>query len=391
MGQKPLAGIRVLELARILAGPWAGQLLADLGADVIKVERPGSGDDTRAWGPPFIKAANGGHIDSAYFHCCNRGKRSIELDMAVEQDRNAIIRLAKRSDVLIENFKTGGLAKYGLDHDSLKKANPKLVYCSITGFGQNGPYAGLASYDFMIQGMSGIMDLTGEPDGEPQKIGVAFADIFTALYSVIAIQAALVLRTGEGKGCHIDMSLLDCMSGVLANQALNHFAGDTPRRMGNVHPNISPYQVFPSADGPVIIAVGNDQQFAALCGLLGTDSLVNSPDYSTNEMRVRNRLQLSDKLGTATIQWKRNKLLESLEKCNIAAAPINSVAEAFGDPQMVHRGMKAMLQNPEAIDGLVPTLRTPIMVDGGIWMDNRPAPKLGEHTQEIFDELSEDS
>src|SRR3712207_531883 len=247
---KPLDGVRVLELARILAGPWVGQLLADLGADVVKVERPGAGDDTRGWGPPFVEADDGGDLSAAYFHSCNRGKRSIAADFETPEGQELVRKLSEHADVVIENFKVGGLKKYGLDYESLKKLNPRLVYCSITGFGQDGPYASRAGYDFMIQGMGGIMDLTGASDGEPQKVGVAYADIFTGLYSVVAIQAALRRREEIGEGSHIDMALLDTQVGVLANQAMNFLAsGVPPRRMGNAHPNIVPYQVFPASDG----------------------------------------------------------------------------------------------------------------------------------------------
>nr|MDP8994752.1 CoA transferase [Pseudomonadota bacterium] len=262
---KPLAGLRVLELARILAGPWAGQLLADLGAEVVKVERLGSGDDTRGWGPPF--APDGA---AAYFHSCNRGKKSVAVDLETADGQAQVRALAAEADVLIENFKVGGLKKYGLDYERLKAVNPGLVYCSITGFGQTGPYAARAGYDFMIQGMGGIMALTGAPEGEPQKVGVAYADIFTGLYAAVAILAALRRRDETGEGCHIDMALLDCQVGVLANQAMNYLAsGRSPPRMGNAHPNIVPYQVFPVAEGYAIVAVGNDAQFTRFCAVLG--------------------------------------------------------------------------------------------------------------------------
>ena len=264
---KPLEGVRVVELARILAGPWIGQTLADLGAEVIKVESP-EGDDTRTWGPPYIETE--GERAAAYYHACNRGKRSVVADFTTPEGQKLVRRLAETSDVLIENFKVGGLAKYGLDYAALNAVNPRLIYCSVTGFGQTGPYAQRAGYDFMIQGMAGIMDLTGDPQGEPQKMGVAFADIFTGVYGVVAIQAALLQRARTGLGQHIDMALLDCMSGVLANQAMNYLAsGVAPTRLGNSHPNIAPYQTFAVADGHIIIAVGNDQQFLRLCGVLG--------------------------------------------------------------------------------------------------------------------------
>src|SRR5437588_9688030 len=282
----PLAGLRVLELARILAGPWAGQLLADLGADVIKVERKGPGDDTRGWGPPFVEAADGGPLGSAYFHATNRGKRSIELDFENEEGRRIVRKLAARSDVLIENFKVGGLAKFGLDYASLSKDMPQLIYCSVTGFGQSGPYAARAGYDLMAQGMGGIMDLTGIPEGEPQRTGVPVADIFTGVYSAVGILAALIERGRTGRGCLVDTALLDSQIGVLANQALNYLvSGKVPTRIGNAHPNIVPYQVFPVADGHIIIATGNDNQFSKLCTILGEPKLAAQPDYLVNSDR----------------------------------------------------------------------------------------------------------
>src|SRR5919107_6140911 len=280
---KPLEGLKVLELARILAGPWVGQLLADLGADVVKVERPGAGDDTRGWGPPFIEGAEGEDLSAAYFHSCNRGKRSIAADFETPEGQELVRRLASQADVVIENFKVGGLKKYGLDYESLKQVNPRLIYCSITGFGQTGPYAPRAGYDFIIQAMGGIMDLTGEPGGEPQKPGVAFADIFTGIYAVIGILAALRQREATGEGCHLDMALLDTQTSVLANQAMNYLAaGHLPRRMGNAHPNIVPYGVFPVADGHVIVAGGNNGQFAKFTRVLGEPALARDPRFATN-------------------------------------------------------------------------------------------------------------
>ena len=274
----PLAGLRVLELARILAGPWAGQILADLGADVIKVERTGAGDDTRGWGPPFVPAADGGHLGAAYFHGTNRGKRSIELDFESEDGRRIVRKLAARSDVLLENFKVGNLAKFGLDYASLAPENPRLIYCSVTGFGQTGPYATRAGYDLMAQGMGGFMDLTGNPDGEPLRAGVPVSDIFTGVYSAIGILAALARREKTGRGGYVDTALIDSTVGVLANQALNYLiSGKVPHRMGNAHPNITPYQVFPVADGHIIIASGNDSQFAKLCAVLGEPDACQGP------------------------------------------------------------------------------------------------------------------
>jgi crotonobetainyl-CoA:carnitine CoA-transferase CaiB-like acyl-CoA transferase len=293
----PLAGLKVVELARILAGPWCGQTLADLGADVIKVEAP-EGDDTRKWGPPFVAGADGSRLDAAYFHACNRGKRSVIADYRNPDDLEFVHALIADADVVIENFKTGGLAKYGLDYASLSARYPRLVYCSVTGFGQQGPYAERAGYDAMIQGMSGIMSLTGEPNGEPQKIGVAFADIFTGVYAVIAVQAALAQRERTGRGQHVDMALLDVMVGVLANQAMNYLvSGQVPHRYGNAHPNIVPYQVCAVADGHVMLAVGNDGQFQRLCDVLGAKDLAQDPRYQTNEGRVIHRTDLMPALG----------------------------------------------------------------------------------------------
>ena len=287
MSAGALAGLRVVELARVLAGPTTGQTLADLGADVIKVESPG-GDETRAWGPPFIDTD--GEPSAAYFHSCNRGKRSIVADFATDRGREIVRRLTARADVLIENFKVGGLAKFGLDYDSLHGLNPRLIYCSVTGFGQTGPYAKRAGYDFLIQGMSGIMSITGEPDGSPQKAGVAIADLFTGLYGVIAIEAALIERERSGRGQHLDLALFDSMSAMLANQAMNYLAsGKSPRRMGNAHVNLAPYQTLPVADGWLIVAVGNDGQFARLCGVLGLETLAVDPRFATNPGRVTNR------------------------------------------------------------------------------------------------------
>src|SRR5882672_5334599 len=319
----PLADVRVLELARILAGPWAGQLLADLGADVIKVERKGTGDDTRGWGPPFVEGADGKHIGAAYYHSANRGKRSIELDFESEDGRRIVRKLAARSDILIENFKVGGLAKFGLDYASLSVINPRLIYCSVTGFGQSGPYASRAGYDLMAQGMGGFMSLTGAPDGEPTRAGVPIADIFTGVYSVVGVLAALAAREKTGRGCHVDTALVDTQVGVLANQALNYLvSGTLPERIGNAHPNIVPYQVFPAADGHVIIASGNDGQFAKLCGVLGEPGLAQDPTYKTNADRVMNRDKLIAHLSGLTKRLTRADILKRLEAVNVPAGPI---------------------------------------------------------------------
>ncbi|MBN8887216.1 MAG: CoA transferase [Rudaea sp.] len=379
MSTAPLAGLRVVELARILAGPWLGQTLADLGADVIKVESP-AGDDTRTWGPPFIE--NGDEKTAAYFHACNRGKRSIVVDFASAEGRERVRELAATADVLIENFKVGGLSKYGLDYTSLAVLNPRLVYCSITGFGQTGPYAPRAGYDFMIQGMSGIMDLTGDPAGEPQKIGVAFADIFTGLYGVVAVQAALIAREKTGRGQHIDMALFDCMTGVLANQAMNYLAsGETPRRLGNAHPNIAPYQTFPVADGHIIIAAGNDAQFVRLCRLLDLAALAEDARFATNAQRVQRRDELAELLAAATRQRLRTDLLAALDAAGVPAGPINSVADVFADAQFQAREMR--VEN----DG-IPGLRTPIRMSESALAANRRSPRLGEHDAEVRAELA---
>jgi crotonobetainyl-CoA:carnitine CoA-transferase CaiB-like acyl-CoA transferase len=370
---QPLAGVKVLELARILAGPWAGQLLADLGADVVKVERPGTGDDTRHWGPPF--APDGA---AAYFHGCNRGKKSVAIDLESEEGRAEVRSLAARTDVLIENFKVGGLAKYGLDHASLSALNPRLIYCSITGFGQDGPYASRAGYDFMIQGMGGIMDLTGDPRGEPQKIGVAFADIFTGVYAATAILAALRGREATGKGCWIDMALLDTQVAVLANQAMNYLLSGTPtRRLGNAHPNIAPYQTFALADGHVILAVGNDAQFRRLCELLGLGDLAEDPRFLTNSDRVAHRDALASALAPALALRRKEELLAVLAAAGVPAGPINDVAQVFADPQVEARGLRIEREG-------IPGVASPIVIDGVRQVAAAASPRLDEDRGEVL-------
>ena len=386
----PLTGLRVLELARILAGPWAGQILADLGADVIKVERKGAGDDTRGWGPPFVKAADGGHLGAAYFHATNRGKRSIELDFETEDGQRIVRKLAARSDVLIENFKVGGLAKFGLDYARLGNENPRLIYCSVTGFGQDGPYAPRAGYDLMAQGMGGIMGLTGFADGEPTRIGVPVADIFTGVYSVIGILAALARREKTGRGGLVDTALLDSQVGVLANQALNYLvSGEPPQRIGNAHPNVVPYQVFPVADGHVIIAVGNDRQFAKLCQVLGEPALAEEPDYRTNTDRLNNRPALIARLTPLTARFARADLLVQLEAVQVPSGPINMLDQVFADRQVTHRGMRIDPPSAAAAAGTIPGVRTPIMLDGEAMAATDPSPRLGEHTAAILREIGE--
>ncbi len=383
--QKPLEGIRVLELARILAGPWAGQLLADLGAEVIKVERPGSGDDTRSWGPPFVTGENGESLSSAYYHATNRGKRSVALELDSETGQAAVRALAERSDVVIENFKVGGLAKYGLDYESLKAVNPRLVYCSITGFGQTGPYAPRAGYDFLIQGMGGLMSVTGQPDGEPLKVGVAIADITTGLYASNAILAALRRRDLTGEGAHIDMALLDCQVALLCNQAMNYLVSEQPpSRLGNAHPNVVPYQVFPAADGHLIIAVGNDGQFARLCAVLGADDLAAHPDYKTNEGRVRQREALCARIAELTSRLSRADLLAALERQGVPAGPINDIGEVFADPQVVARGMRGDLKAGQTT---IPTVACPIVMDGERMIAAAASPRLGQDSEAVLSEL----
>ena len=366
----PLKGIKVLELARVLAGPWAGQTLADLGATVIKVESP-QGDETRGWGAPVTDDGT-----AAYFHACNRGKRSIALDFRNADDLALVRDLAREADVVIENFKVGGLAKFGLDYASLSADNPALVYCSVTGFGQDGPYAPRAGYDFIIQAMSGIMDITGEVDGPPIKPGVAYADIFTGLYSTIAIQSALLARQSTGRGDYIDMALFDTQVGVLANQASTYLmTGAVPHRMGNAHPSIVPYQVFESADAPFVIACGNDGQFVKLCEALG-QTYHQDPRFVTNKDRLDHRAELVALMEPVLAALPRDEILARLEVAGVPAGPINTVAEAFDDPQIRHRGMKTDI-------GGTPYLRNPIRFGAlEMPMDQSP-PALDQHGDDI--------
>ncbi|WP_136652101.1 CaiB/BaiF CoA transferase family protein [Paracoccus aeridis] len=372
-GAAPLQKLRVVELARILAGPWIGQTLADLGAEVIKVEAP-EGDDTRRWGPPFIdRPRPDGTTErvAAYFHAANRGKTSITCDFTNADDLARLKDLIATADVVVENFKVGGLKRFGLDYDSLAALNPRLVYASVTGFGQTGPRATQPGYDFLVQGMSGIMDLTGEPGGEPQKVGVAWIDIFTGLYGVIGIQAALAERERSGKGQHVDLSLLDVGVAVLANQAMNYLIGGTvPQRLGNAHPNIVPYQVFPASDGHLIIACGNDRQFAALCQALDLGDLAADPAFATNPARVGNRATLCARIAAATAARTRADILSVLERAGVPAGPINTVGDALAEPQIVSRRLEIEL------DG-IPGLRTPISFSRSSLRLERAAPMLG--------------
>ncbi|RWH73986.1 MAG: CoA transferase [Mesorhizobium sp.] len=386
MTEPPLKGIRVIELARILAGPWAGQLLADLGADVIKVESPDGGDDTRKWGPPFVMSHDGENLSAAYYHSCNRGKRSIAIDFSTPEGAETVRRLVATSDVLIENFKLGGLKKYGLDYDSLRKINPRLIYCSITGFGQDGPYAARAGYDFIIQGMAGMMSITGEAGREPQKAGVAISDIFTGLYSVIAIQAALRHAEKTGEGQHIDMALYDSQISALGNQNLNYLvSGKSPVQMGNAHMNIAPYEVVPVKDGHIILAIGNDGQFAKFCAAVGLDDLPSDPDFATNPARVANRAKLREHIIEALKTFDRDPLLAKLEAASVPASPINTIGEMFADPQTIARGMRLELDDGHG--NLLPSVRAPMVMSGTPLVYERPSPRLGEHTKEILAEL----
>ncbi|MGN6364665.1 CaiB/BaiF CoA transferase family protein [Asticcacaulis taihuensis] len=373
---KPLAGLKVVELARILAGPWCGQLLADLGAEVIKVERPETGDDTRTWGPPFVKDADGNSWGAAYFHATNRGKSSVAIAFETPEGQAAIRQLAAEADILIENFKVGGLKKYGLDYESLKQINQRLIYASITGFGQDGPYAARAGYDYIIQGMSGLMDITGEPEREPQKVGVAVVDIFTGVYTATAILAAVHGRETSGEGCHIDMSLFDTATAILANQASNYLvSGKSPTRLGNAHPNIAPYQVFRVADGHIIVAIGNDGQFQKFCMALGAADIAANPAYATNAQRVGVRLQLQSELEPYLAQKTRADWLEALETAGVPAGPINRIEDVFNDPQIIHRGLKLDLT---AADGSkVAGVASPIVINGERQVAASPSPMLG--------------
>ncbi len=384
----PLAGIRVIELARVLAGPWAGQMLADMGADVIKVENPEGGDDTRAWGPPFVEGKHGENLSAAYYHSTNRNKRSIAVDFRTEEGRDIVRRLVATADVVIENFKLGGLEKYGLDYESLKAINPKLVYCSITGFGQNGPYANFAGYDYIVQGMSGFMSITGEPDGQPMKAGVAIADIFTGIYAVTAIQAALIHAMKTGEGQHVDMALLDVMAAVLANQNMNYLvSGKAPVRLGNAHPNISPYEVVPTTDGHLILAVGNDGQFRRLCTILGIAAVADDERFSTNKARVANKAEVRRIVSAETTKWMKRDLLTACESNAVPAGPINSIAEMFDDPQVKARGLRIDLDDADG--NSIPGVRTPIVLSKTPLRYERPSPRIGEHQDEVLAELAD--
>ncbi len=386
-----LSHLRVLDLSRVLAGPWSGQILADLGADVIKVERPGSGDDTRAWGPPFLKDAQGENTsEAAYYLSANRNKRSVTIDFTQPQGQRLVRELAAKSDIVIENFKVGGLAAYGLDYASLKALNPRLIYCSVTGFGQTGPYAKRAGYDFMIQGLGGLMSLTGQPDGEegagPVKVGVALTDILTGLYSTVAILAALAHREQAGVGQHIDMALLDVQVACLANQAMNYLTtGIAPRRLGNAHPNIVPYQDFPTADGDFILTVGNDGQFRKFAEVAGQLWWADDPRFTTNKQRVANRAELIPLIRQATVFKTTAEWVSQLEAAGVPCGPINDLAQMFQDPQVVARGLAVSM--PHALAGSVPQVASPIRLSETPVEYRRAPPLLGEHTEVVLGEV----
>ncbi|WP_397455257.1 CaiB/BaiF CoA transferase family protein [Pseudomonas versuta] len=386
-----LSHLRVLDLSRVLAGPWAGQILADLGAEVIKVERPGNGDDTRAWGPPFLKDAYGESTgEAAYYLSANRNKQSVTIDFTKPEGQRLVRELAAKSDILIENFKVGGLEAYGLDYASLKALNPRLIYCSITGFGQTGPYAKRAGYDFMIQGLGGLMSLTGRPEGDegagPVKVGVALTDILTGLYSTVAILAALAHRQEGGAGQHIDMALLDVQVACLANQAMNYLTtGVSPQRLGNAHPNIVPYQDFPTADGDFILTVGNDNQFRKFAEVAGRPEWGDDPRFVSNKQRVANRAVLVPLIRQATVFKTTAEWVSQLEAVGVPCGPINDLAQVFADPQVQARGLA--MQLPHALAGLVPQVASPIRLSGTPVEYRNAPPLLGEHTQEILERV----
>jgi formyl-CoA transferase len=389
---KSLGHLRVLDLTRVLAGPWATQLLADLGAEVIKVERPGTGDDTRAWGPPYLKAADGRDTsEAAYYLSANRGKRSVTIDIARPEGQALVHKLAQVSDIVVENYKVGQLAKYGLDYESLAALNRRLIYCSITGFGQTGPHCDRPGYDFIIQGMGGFMSITGErddrPGGGPQKAGVAVSDLMTGMYATVAILAAVAHRERTGAGQHIDMALFDVMLAMLANMNMNYLtSGKAPGRAGNAHQNIVPYQVFDTVDGYVIIAVGNDAQFAKFCEVAGRPDLAMDPRYQRNADRVRNREQLIAEIETSVKRQPVAWWVKRLDEVGIPCGPINDIAQAMADPQVAARGLRVDLPHPLA--GVVPSVGNPIKLSATPPIYERPPPTLGQHTAEILRELA---
>ena len=385
-----LAGVRVLDLSRVLAGPWCTQTLADLGADVIKIERPGSGDDTRGWGPPFLRDRAGGETgESAYYLCANRNKRSLAVDIASSAGQAVIRRLARDCDVVVENFKVGDMARYGLDADSLRTADPRLIYCSITGYGQTGPYARRPGYDFAMQGLGGLMSVTGERDGlpgaGPQKVGVAVADLFTGMYATVAILAALRHRDATGEGQVIDMALLDAQVAMLANLGSQYLVGGSvPHRMGNGHPSIVPYQAFETADGHVILAVGNDGQFARFCAIAGHPEWADDPRFTRNADRVRNREALVPLIAGVMLRRGRAAWLAALEAAGIPCSPVNGIDEVFADPQVRARGLQVDIDHPE--QDALPMVASPLRLSATPVRYRRAPPMLGQHTEDVLRE-----
>lgn len=382
----PMSDIKVLDLSRILAGPWSTQCLADFGATVWKIEKPAAGDDTRHWGPPWLRDTGGRDTsESAYYLSANRGKRSLAIDITRPEGQDLIRRLAARADVLLENFKVGALARYGLSYADLQPLNPRLVYCSISAFGQDGPLAGEAGYDAMIQAMGGLMSITGEPGSLPQKVGVAIADLFAGMYAVSAILAALHARTVSGLGQHIDVALLDVQVAMLANQNLNYLVGgQVPTRHGTAHPNIVPYQAFATADGHLMLAVGNDRQFAAFCEIAGRPELARDERYATNAQRVANRASLVPLIAELIRQKKTQKWLELLAPAKVPCGPINDLAQVFAEPQVIHRGMRFDLPHP--LSGTVPQVRNPVLFSRDRLDCRDPPPLLGQHTAQVLSE-----
>lgn len=389
---KMLSHIRVLDLTRVLAGPWCTQNLADMGADVIKVERPGLGDDSRGWGPPFLRDQNGKDTEAAYYLCCNRGKRSMTLDISKPEGQEIVRKLAAHSDIVVENYKVGTLERYGLAYEHLRRVRPDIIYCSITGFGQSGPYADRPGYDFVFQGISGLMSITGErdslPGGGPQKVGVAVTDIFTGMYSTVAILGALAYRNVSGEGQYIDMSLLDTSVAVLANQSMNYLtSGVVPERYGNAHANLVPYEVFPCAGGNVILAIGNDTQFAAFCELAGRPELATDERYRTNSARLVNRQSLIPEVQCIMKTREMHEWVKILEAANVPCGPINDLAQMFEDPQVRHRGIEVAIPHPLA--GRVSMVASPMRFSATPVTYEVPPPLLGEHTREILGELAQ--
>lgn len=395
MSALPLDGVRIFDLTRILAGPTATQLLGDLGADVIKVERPGQGDDTRKWGPPYVKGPDGEDTtESAYYLCANRSKRSITIDLASPDGVALAKRLIAECDVLVENFKVGSLAKLGLGYEQLKDEFPGLVYCSVTGFGQTGPYAERAGYDFLAQGMGGIMSITGTPGVEPVKVGVGIADVMTGMYAATNILAALRHRDRTGEGQHIDVCLLDTQVAWLVNEGTNYLvSGEVPQPMGNEHPNIVPYKVFPTADGHVILACGNDRQFQGWCDVAGAEELKTNPDYATNPLRLKNRVALYAAMPAYMMTKTTDEWVAALEAAKVPCGPVNTIDRAFADPQVQARGMRIDLPHPLAGEGTVPLIANPVKLSATPVRYRHAPPTLGQHTDEVLAEilgLSED-